>query len=313
MNRFPDPITLPNEVFRLRNQRLKQLLNSSKLGIAIRLLIIGFEFYGVIVFHSSAILLDALTSLLDVAFTFLLILCLKLAERPPDEEHPFGHGRYEPLMGLQLGLIMVMVGVGMVFQQSFQLISTPHPEAINSYTWIIPACAVVLLEICYHVVIRVAKKQDSPALAADAVHYRIDSITSLFATLALLIAAYIPEWSSQLDHIGALLIAILMIFIGINAARKNLNQIMDRVPEKSFFEKVRNAALRVDGVKETEKIRIQQYGPDAHVDIDVELDPLLTVDVAHKISQKVRVEIQKDWPAVRDVTVHIEPYYPHDH
>ena len=88
---------------------------------------------------------------------------------------------------------------------------------------------------------------------------------------------------------------------------------MDRIPEDRFFNTVRQAAKHVEGVLETEKIRIQRYGPDAHVDIDIEVDPGLTVEVAHAISQKVRVEIQKAWPAVRDVTVHIEPYYSGDH
>jgi divalent metal cation (Fe/Co/Zn/Cd) transporter len=88
---------------------------------------------------------------------------------------------------------------------------------------------------------------------------------------------------------------------------------MDRIPNPRFFEKVKNAARSVDGVEETEKIRIQLYGPDAHVDIDIEVDPHLTVEVAHKISQQVRAEIQKKWTAVRDVTVHVEPYYPNDH
>ena len=313
MKRFPDPISLPGSVFLMRRERLNQLMSSSKKGIAIRLTIIAFEMIGVLLFGSSALMMDALSSLMDVASTLLLILFLKLAAKPPDSNHPFGHGRYEPLMGLQLGLLMIVVGGVMLFQQSFQLFATTHPEKINAYIWLIPALAVVLLELCYHIVMGAAKRQNSPALAADAIHYRIDSITSILATIALVLAAYLPEWSQQLDHAGAIFIAVLMILVGINAARNNLDQIMDRKPDKQFFDKVRTAALRVDGVHDTEKIRIQQYGPDAHVDIDIEVDPLLSVDLAHSISQKVRVEIQKEWPAVRDVTVHIEPYYPHDH
>jgi divalent metal cation (Fe/Co/Zn/Cd) transporter len=76
---------------------------------------------------------------------------------------------------------------------------------------------------------------------------------------------------------------------------------------------VKEAALKVEGVLATEKVLIQSYGPDAHVDIDIEVAPNLSVEVAHKLTQKVRAEIQKAWPAVRDVIVHIEPYYPGDH
>lgn len=160
---------------------------------------------------------------------------------------------------------------------------------------------------------KTAKKQNSPALAADAVHYRVDSLTSFFAALVLILGVYFPKWSLFFDQVGALLIASMMVFLGLNAARKNLYQLIDRVPSQEFFDRVKIAAARVAGVFDTEKILIQMYGPDAHVNVDVEVDPHLSVDEAHKISQNVRAEIQREWPAVRDVTVHIEPYYPGDH
>lgn len=95
--------------------------------------------------------------------------------------------------------------------------------------------------------------------------------------------------------------------------RDNLHQLLDRIPATHYFDTVKQAARRVKGVFGTEKIRIQLYGPDSHVDIDIEVEPEMSVLAAHEISQQVRVEIQKDWPAVRDVTVHIEPFYPNDH
>ena len=312
--RFPDPITLPEYVYEERKNRKRQILNSSLRGIIIRLAIIIFELIGVYLFASASLLLDAISSLVDVFSSLLLLLFVKLAERPPDTNHPFGHGRYEPLFGMLLGLMLAVVGGGMLIQQILHLSGESASYLpMDKRAWIFPLIALILLEICYRVVMRTAKIHNSPALAADAVHYRIDGLTSLFATIALLLAAYFPSWSLTFDHLGAIVIAILMIGLGLYAARKNLNQIMDRVPEKEFFDRVRQAALSVAGVRETEKIRIQLYGPDAHVDIDIEVDPQLSVEVAHTISQKVRVEIQKRWPAVRDVTVHVEPFYPNDH
>ncbi len=310
---FPNPVPVPEQVFRERKIRLRQLVASSLKGVAIRLAIIIAEFIGVWLYGSAALLMDALSSLLDVTATGLLIICLKLAARPPDTNHPFGHGRFEPLVGLQLGLLMIVIGGGMFFQQLFQLSESSPDKTLNTYAWVIPFAAVILLEMCYYIVMRAAKRQHSPALAAEALHYRMDALTSLCAAVALVIGAYVPEWSLPIDHIGALIIAVIMVVVGINALRQNLNQLVDRAPEEKFFRRVRASASRVDGVKGTEKIRIQLSGPDAHVDIDVEVDPLLSVEVAHAISQKVRVEIQKDWAQVQDVTVHIEPFYPNDH
>lgn len=313
MSEFPKRLTLPADVTSARRQRNRQVLNAAQLGIGIRSAIILFELVGVYYFGSQALLMDALSSSVDVISSLFLILCIKLADRPPDAEHPFGHGRYEPLIGLQLGLFLVLFGGVMLFQQVFQLYNMPAGDSIDKRTWFFPFIAMVLLEISYQVVMRTAKKQHSPALAADAVHYRIDGITSLFATVALVLGAYIPEWSHSVDHIGAIMISLLMVVIGLYAARGNLDQIMDRVPDGDFFKSVREAAGGVPGVRGVEKTRIQHYGPDAHVDIDIEVDPSMPVNEAHEISQQVRVEIQKAWPAVRDVTVHIEPYYPGDH
>lgn len=313
MSHFPSPIVVPKHVFDERKERLRQLIGSCLWGIVLRLGIILAELTGVYFFDSAALLMDALTSLVDVFSSILLVIFMKLAARPPDTNHPFGHGRFEPLVGVQLGLFMALVGGGMIVKQIFEIDTIQSDRIIDARAWIIPFFALILLEACYQMVMRVAKKQHSPALAADAVHYRIDGITSLCATVALLIAAYFPGASHQIDHMGAVLISVLMIGIGLNAAWQNVKQLLDTKPDIEFFTKVKKAAKRVQGVLGTEKIRIQSYGPDAHVDIDIEVDPYLTVEVAHKISQEVRVEIQKEWPAVQDVTVHIEPYYPNDH
>lgn len=311
--KFPERIPLPEEVPQAREERHHQLVHSSTKGVMIRSSIVAMELIGVALYGSSALLMDALSSLIDIGSSLLLILCIKLASRPPDEDHPFGHGRYEPLAGFQLGTFLVVVGIVTFFQQLFQAVTPVSEPPLNGFVWLIPALATLLLELCYQMLNRAAKKQLSPALAADAIHYRIDGLTSLFATIALMLAAFYPSWSHEIDHLGAMIISTLMVTIGVLASKNNLNQLLDRVPDPDYFDKVRKAALKVPGVKETEKIRIQLYGPDAHVDIDIEVEPTLPVEVAHEISQKVRTEIQKEWPLVRDVTVHIEPYYPGDH
>ena len=313
MSKFPETLPLPKTVKELRDTRRKAMITTARRGVILRFIIILSELAGFIYFGSSALLLDALSSLVDVASSVLLIICIILADRPPDRHHPFGHGRFEPIGGLQLGVLLAVLGIVMTFQQISAITHGHHGGVINPHTWIIPLVAVVLLEIGYHHLKRTAKRQNSPALHADAVHYRIDGINSLFAMIALLFAAYFPQYSQVIDHLGAIFIAVLMIGIGTVAAKNNIHQLLDRTPDDSYFSLVRDAAMKASGVHATEKILIQVYGPDAHVSIDVEVDPHLSVEVAHEITQKVRHEIQVAWPAVRDVIVHVEPYYEGDH
>ena len=313
MSKFPDKIPLPEEIFKKRAERRKEILSTTIRGISLRLTVILAEIAGFAYLGSSALLLDALSSIMDILASLILMLCVGLAAKAPDRHHPFGHGRFEPIAGLQLGIFLVVIGGYLGYQQLSVAISEPSGVAISAYAWMIPLAAVFLLEIGYQHLKRVAKKQNSPALKAEAIHYRVDSLSSLFAVVALGFAAYFPKYSHLLDHIGAFAIAIFMIAIGTKATLENLNQLLDRVPSPEYFRTVHKAAMNVTEVMATEKIRIQSYGPDAHVNIDIELDPALSVEVAHAITQKVRYEIQKAWPAVRDVIVHVEPYYENDH
>jgi cation diffusion facilitator family transporter len=313
MTKFPGPVPLSEAVFDKRVERQKEMIRAARKGVFVRTAIVVAELFGFAYFNSSSLLLDSLSTLIDIGASIFLIFCIKLAARPPDSNHPLGHGRLEPLGGLQLGLILMVTGCVMVFQQLFNLTSTTSSRVIEPFTWVIPFCAVILLEICYRILHRMGTKLQSPALLADAVHYRIDGINTLFAMCALILAAFLPRYSVFIDHVGALVIALLMVVVGTFAARSNLHQLLDRKPSQVYFDRVKGAALRVSGVLCTEKIHVQVYGPDAFVAIDIEVDPLLSVEVAHEITQKVRAEIQHDWPAVHDVIVHVEPYYENDH
>ncbi|MBS0635021.1 MAG: cation transporter [Verrucomicrobia bacterium] len=310
---FPEGLPIADSIHEARKERNRAIIRVALVGIAVRMLIVVSEFLGFLFFDSKTLLLDSLATLADVISSVVLVLSVKLAERPPDNEHPFGHGRYEPIAGLQLGLFLTIAGGGLLWQQIASLWQQVEPHSVNSYVWIFALVTVILLEFSYRRMKRVAVEQKSPALLAEALHFRTDSLNSILALIALLAAAFFPEVSGVCDRVGAILIALCMCGMGLFASKKNLNQLLDRTPEQELFERVQTAAHKVNGVEGTEKIRIQHYGPDAHVDIDIEVDPLLTVETAHTISQHVRRSIQLAWPQVQDVTVHIEPYYKDDH
>lgn len=313
MTKFPDTIPLPDSIGHCRAERRQKMIRTAQRGMIARVSIILAELLGFAWMNSSALLTDALSTIVDIVSSLCLIFFIKLADRPPDRHHPFGHGRFEPIAGLQLGIILAVIGAFMFVQQFSALFKDHVARSIDPYTWVIALYAVVLLEICYQVIKNTAIKENSPALLAEAVHYRIDGMNSLFALLTLLLAALFPKYSIFIDHLGALIISGLMIGIGAFAAKSNIHQLLDRVPDTKYFNLVREAAMKVTGILGTEKLRLQVYGPDAHVSIDVEVDPSLSVEYAHEISQKVRTEIIKSWPAVRDVIVHVEPFYANDH
>lgn len=310
---FPQPVELPETVRQARATRTWRLVRVSTTGVVMRVLIIAMELAGFAVLGYSVLLVDAIASLADVVASLALILAIKLAERPPDEDHPFGHGRYEPLAGMQLGLLICLLGGGLIVQQLLAAVNHPAAAPVSLWAAAIPLAAAVMLEITCRAILRIGHRENSSALIAEAYHYRVDAMTSLLAAFGLMAAAAIPLYSAWVDHLSAMLLAAIMLGLGAVAVWQNLHQLLDRVPDGEWFDRVRNSAEKVEGVLGVEKVRMQCPGPDAHVDIDIEVDPRHTVDEAHRITQHVRAQIQTDWPAVRDVVVHVEPYYAGDH
>lgn len=314
MSKFQHSVPLSRSVIQKRLSRRKEMLVSAKKGILLRAAIVVMELVGFYILQSYTLLLDALSSFLDVSFSLLLVLMLRFADRPPDREHPFGHGRIEPLAGMLMGFLILIIGIMTAARQLISIFQgAEHPEFASAHGWIIPLVAILMLEISHRLLKRTAKAQKSDALMVDAWHYRIDALSNFLALIALGLVAIFPKWAYPIDQMGALAIALFMIGIGGYAGWTNLHPLVDRAPDKSYFDMVRTAALSVEGVHATEKTLIQTYGPDAHVSIDIEVEPGLSVQEAHAITQKVRREIQKKWPQVREVIVHVEPFYPNDH
>ena len=310
---FPAPVVPRPAVVELRTARTRRLVQVALVGVGVRLLIVAAELAGVLAFGSAALLVDALASLGDVTASLLLVAAVRLAARPPDDDHPFGHGRYEPLAGLQLGVFLAAVGAYLAVRQGWNAATAPAGGTLNPLAAAIPAVAAVLLEGVGRRIRTIGRRHHSSALVAEAAHFRIDALTSLVAAAGVGLAAAAPAYGHLIDQLGAAVLAVMMVALGLAAAAENLHQLTDRAPDPTSFERVRTAAAAVPGVLEIEKIRIQHAGPDAHVDIDIEVDPAIRVDEAHRIAQHVRATIVSHWPSVREVVVHVEPYYAGDH
>lgn len=292
---------------------MRRLVTVTLVGVGVRLVIVGSELAGFAAFGSAALLVDALASLADIAASLLLVVAIRLAARPPDDDHPFGHGRYEPLAGLQLAVCLAMLGVYLFVSQLWSAATTPAGGEVSGFAGLIPLVAALLLDIVSRVIRSIGVRHRSSALVAESAHFRIDAVTSFVAAVGIGAAAAVPDYGHLIDRLAATVLAAVVVWLGLSAAFENLHQLMDRVPEEGSFGRVRASAAGVEGVLEVEKIRIQHAGPDAHVDIDIEVDPAIRVDEAHRIAQHVRAKIQADWPSVREVVVHVEPYYAGDH
>jgi len=306
-------VTPGAEVEQARQARLLELQRTALAGIGLRVAVILSEGFAAWWWGYAALFADVVASALDVLSSLAIIVAIRVAARPPDEEHPFGHGRYEPLAGLQLGVLIAVAGAGLTGRFLFGLAQSEPAGVVSGWAWLAPASAAIAMAAAARMVQRIGSRERSSALTAEAQHYWVDAATSLVAAAGLAAAAAVPSLGRHLDLASAAVLAAIMVGLGLQAIRENLHQLLDRAPQDELIARVQTSALRVQGVLGVEKVRIQQAGPDAHVDIDIEVAPEMSVAAAHVITQHVRAAIQADWPFVLEVVVHVEPFYAGDH
>lgn len=255
--------------------------------------------------NSFALIADAIESSADVFSSFLVLFGLKYAKRPPDENHPYGHGKVEPLITfVVVGFLCASATVIVV--ESIHNIRTPH-KIPQSYTLWFLGGIILIKEFSYRFVAKKSKETGSQSLKADAWHHRSDAITSLCAFVGISLALWKGNSWAQADDWAALVSAV---FIYVNAFlifRPALGEIMDEHLHHDFIDKIREICAEVPRVIRTEKCMVRKSGMRFWVDIHVHVDGNLSVHEGHTIAHNLKSHLMEMLPEIEDVLVHIEP------
>ncbi len=279
-----------------QNLALWSVLASAVLAIA--KIIIGLAA------HSSAVVSDGFEAAADVLSSSIVFVGLWLASRPPDHNHPYGHGRYETLSGLAVGTILVFTGIGICWR-SFLTMS--RPELVSSFA-VYPLFAAIAVK-CFFAIRkqRLAKRLRSASLTADAWHDITDLFSTFVALTAVLVSLANPVRFHTADHAGSMLIALIVVFVGIRSVRQTVEQLTDTMPGEETMKQIRLAASAVAGAIGVEKCFARRTGFKYHVDLHLEVDPNLTVRESHDIAAQVKRNIKARLNWVADVLIHVEP------
>ncbi len=261
--------------------------------------------------HSHALVADAVESLLDVFGGLIIWGGIRIATIPPDEDHPYGHGKAESLAAVVVagGLIVTAIGIAV---SSVQAMLVPH-EAPAPYTLLVLVGVIGLKEILYRYLSRVSSALHSTALKVDAWHHRSDAITSVAAFVGIGIAVVGGEAWRTADEWAALLACGIIAWNGVTLLRPAVDEIMDAAPDPGIEARVRVVALEQKDVVSLDTCLVRKMGLCFFVDIHVGVEDTLTVQQGHLIAHDVKDAIRADNPAIHDVLVHIEPASRHNH
>jgi cation diffusion facilitator family transporter len=254
--------------------------------------------------HAYVLIADGIESGLDVAGSFVIWSGLKVAARPPDASHPYGHGKAEPIAAMIVAVGVVTAAVGLAIQ-SVREIFLPH-HAPAPYTLMILVVVIVVKETLFRYVNRIGRKIDSTAVQTDAWHHRSDALTSAAAFIGISVALIGGKRWQSADDWAAIFACAVIATNGIRLLRPAFYEIMDTAPRK-IVKSVCSVASSVPGVMEVEKCRARKMGLDFYVDLHVGVNGNISVHEGHEIAHRVKAAIQQSDSRVADVLVHIEP------
>ena len=255
---------------------------------------------------SYALIADAIESMADTASSIIVWRGVVIADRPADEEHPYGHGKAEAIAAAAVSAMLVGAAL-LILTQSIKGILTPH-HAPKPYTLFVLLGVVLIKEGLFRFVGRVGEEIESGAVRADAWHHRSDAITSAAAALGISVALVGGDNYRSADDWAAIFAAVIIAANGFRLLRPALDELMDAAPKEDIADLARTVALRVDGVKGVEKCLARKMGYGFLLEMHVEVDGGLSVAVAHELAHAVKDKIRAKLPRVLDVTIHIEPF-----
>lgn len=261
---------------------------------------------GGIIGNSFALVADGFESFADIFSSAIVYVGLRYSAKPRDANHPYGHGKAEPLAAAIVGLALVGAGVSIAVQ-SIREILTPH-SLPAPFTLVILAAVVLIKEALYHYVQRVGSQIESLAVQADAWHHRSDAITSGLAFIGISTALWLGPGYEAADDWAALLAASIILYNAYHQIHPALHDLSDAAPPATIADQVRATARTVRGVRDLEKCFVRKMGFEFFVDLHVLVDAELPVREGHRIAHAVKDAIMTADPRITEVLVHIEPF-----
>ena len=266
--------------------------------LAISKLVVGF------IAQSHALIADGFHSLSDLISDAMVLLATKHSHQEADEDHPYGHARYETLATIGVGVFLIAVATGISIDAIQRLTNPEIVSAPASLALWIAAFSIFSNEMLYQYTIKVARQVRSKLLEANAWHHRTDSISSIVVFIG--IGGAIIGWP-VLDDIAAIIVGLMIAKIGWDLSRQSMQELVDTALEPEILESIKQRIKDVNGVVELHMLRSRRMGHNALVDVHILVDSKLSVSEGHQISEAVEYTLINHFDEINDVTVHIDP------
>lgn len=286
-------------------EQRSQLTRSVTLwGVAVNLVLAIVKSIGGVVGNSAALLADGIHSLSDLISDGMVLFAAHHANARPDEQHPYGHARFETLTTVALGTLLTLVGLAIAYDAINRLIVNNPTEIPHLFTLFIAAAAIISKEILYQRTMQISTRIHSKMLAANAWHHRTDAISSIIVFIGIGGAML---GMPMLDAITAIIVAVMVIKMGVVLGYQSMVELVDTALEPRIVEKIKQKILSIDDVQALHMLRSRRMGHTALIDVHIQVAPRLSVSEGHRIAESVERVLTDSFDEITDVTVHIDP------
>ena len=292
--------------------REKEIYKVTLVGSAVNLFLTVFKFLAGILGRSAAMTADAVHSLSDLISDAVVIVFVKVAARPQDDDHDYGHGKYETLATIIVSLLLAGAGVWLMYGSARDIIGHFSGKIIERPTWLALAAALIsilLKEGLYHWTIRREKSIHSPALVANAWHHRSDSLTSIAAVIGISGAMFFgPQWR-VLDPAAAFVVSFFIIRSAYVISRPAFAELLEKSLPPEEKEEIEKIVLSTPGVLTMHRLRTRHVGMRRAIECHIQLSPTLSLREAHSIASEVEHRLKDRFGSDTHVGIHMEPHH----
>lgn len=287
----------------------KQAASSSRrvtiVGAFANVLLAAIKATGGFLFGSQALIADAVDSTGDLFSDVVTLVTLRISRRPIDRSHPYGHGRVESLAAMFISGLLLLAA-GSIAIKSIEALLAGQFAPIHPLALVVSAFTLATKEGLFRWTLAVARRERSRVLEANAYHHRSDALTSVAVLLGLLGSVLIPG-GEFLDSVATLVVVGFIVRLALRIGRGAVHDLVDTAQDPVLLDSSRDIALSVDAVLHAHRIRSRRYGPHIYLDMDIEVDPKMTVRDGHEVAHEVKERILEAHEEVADAHIHVEP------
>ena len=290
--------------------RTKQIYRVTLLGMFVNMILFAFKLVAGIIGRSGAMIADAVHSASDFVTDIVVLAFVRISAKPRDDDHKWGHGKYETLASLIIGVALFAVGIEILIDSAEKIAAVvagevlPRPGAIAI---IAAAVSILVKEALYQWSVRVGKQLDSPSVVANAWHHRSDALSSIGALLGIGCAYFLGEKWRIADPIAAIVVVALIIKVAYDLCRTALAELLEKSLPRDVEDEILAIISAMPNVYKPHNLRTRRIGANIAIEVHIRVDGSMTVHDSHEISRDIEQALREKYGAQTAVAIHVEP------